>query len=102
MTCKANWQLLTAHLDAWYSDYRIPDSVQRFTDDLTMAIQAAADASMPTHAGRKLNLHKKYLWYYNKRVQLLTQMTRHLTQTYRATRREEDKANLWKWAAYAR
>lgn len=101
-TSKANWQLFTAHLDAWYAAYRVPDSVQLFNDDLTAAIQAAADASMPTHAGRKHNPNKKHLWFYDDRVQLLTRMTRRLTKTFRATRQEEDRTNLREWAAYAR
>ncbi|XP_045112511.1 uncharacterized protein LOC123505358 [Portunus trituberculatus] len=83
-------------------NYKVPESTQQFASDLTRAIQDAADASMPTRGMKKYNPNKKYCWYYNDRVNLLTRMTRQLTKVYQSTKNEDDKANLQEWNIYAR
>ncbi|MPC14237.1 hypothetical protein E2C01_006997 [Portunus trituberculatus] len=73
-----------------------------FADDLTAAIHAAADASMPLTGKKKYNPNKLYLWYYNDRVKFLTRVSRRLTKLYCVTKSEVDKTNLQEWTTYAR
>ncbi|MPC40709.1 hypothetical protein E2C01_034274 [Portunus trituberculatus] len=102
LTRKADWMKFTHHLNSWYASYVPPASVQSFADDLTNAIQAAADAPMPRKGKTKFNPNKKHLWYYDDRVKFLHRVSRQLTNTYKFTKAIEDKRNMVEWATYAR
>lgn len=102
ITKKANWMLFTAHITDWFNKYRVPDTVQAFSDDLTQAIQDAADASIPRYGRKKYNRGRKRLWYYDDRVKLLNKVTRQLTAAYKRSRDEADRTTLLEWLPYAR
>ena len=101
-TKKADWSMFTGLLNSWFAEYNVPESVNVFASDLTSAIHAAADASMPTHGSKKCNNNKKHLWYYDERIKFLTRTTRRLTKLYQSTNSEEDRTNMIEWVAYAR
>ena len=101
-TGKADWKVFTGLLNSWFAEYNVPESVNQFANDLTSAIHAAADASMPTHGRKKINRNKKHLWYYDDRINFLTRTTRRLTKIYQSSNNEEDRTNLREWVTYAR
>ena len=101
-TQKADWRVFTALMNSWYRVYQVPQSVHAFADDLTAAIQVAANTSMPLMGKKKYNPNKPYLWYYDERVKFYTRVSRRLTKLYLATRSEVDKTNLQEWTTYAR
>ena len=100
VTRKANWELFVDHLNNWYKSYHLPHSVQLFSDELTRAIQDAADHTISRQG--KFNHGRKHIWYYDNRVKFLTKVTHQLTRIYKRSRSYGDKVNFQEWTTYTR
>ncbi|KAG7164277.1 hypothetical protein Hamer_G003426 [Homarus americanus] len=81
-TKKANWKLYQDGLQKWFSNYEPAEDIDQLNQDLTDAIQHAAEKTIPKT--NPTNRHHKDYWFYNDEVreqnQRINTFRRHLRQ----------------------
>ncbi|KAG7156187.1 putative RNA-directed DNA polymerase from mobile element jockey-like 56 [Homarus americanus] len=81
-TKKANWKLYQDELQKWFSNYEPAEDIDQLNQDLTGAIQHAAEKAIPKTY--PTNRHHKDCWFYNEEVReqnhRINTFTRHLRQ----------------------
>ncbi|KAG7164303.1 putative pol-like 26 [Homarus americanus] len=65
-TKKANWKLYQDELQKWFSNYEPTEDIDQLNQDLTDAIQHAAEKAIPKT--NSTNRHHKDYWFYNDEV----------------------------------
>ncbi|KAG7157142.1 putative RNA-directed DNA polymerase from mobile element jockey-like 52, partial [Homarus americanus] len=91
-TKKANWKLYQGELEKWFSNYEPAEDIDQLNQDVTGAIQHAAEKVIPKT--NPTNRHNKDYWFYNdegvKLLRAAVQHSRQITQKIR-----EDKWLEW-------
>ncbi|KAG7160464.1 hypothetical protein Hamer_G001723 [Homarus americanus] len=81
-TKKANWKLYQDELQKWYSNYEPAEDIDQLNQDLTDAIQHAAEKAIPKT--NPTNRHHKDYWFYIDEVReqnhRINTFRRHLRQ----------------------
>ncbi|KAG7169518.1 putative RNA-directed DNA polymerase from mobile element jockey-like 55, partial [Homarus americanus] len=66
---KANWKLYQDEFQKWYSNYEPAEDIDQLNQDLTDAIQHAAEEAIPKT--NPTNRHHKDFWFYNDEINYL-------------------------------
>ncbi|KAG7165507.1 RNA-directed DNA polymerase from mobile element jockey-like 37, partial [Homarus americanus] len=81
-TKKVNWKLYQDELQKWFSNYEPAEDIDQLNQDLTGAIQHAAEKAIPKT--NRTNRHHKDYWFYNDEVReqnhKINTFRRHLRQ----------------------
>ncbi|KAG7164024.1 putative RNA-directed DNA polymerase from mobile element jockey-like 53, partial [Homarus americanus] len=79
---KANWKLYQDQLQKWYSNYEPAEDIDQLNQDLTDAIQHAAEKAIPKT--NPTNRHHRDYWFYDEEVReqnhRINTFRRHLRQ----------------------
>ncbi|XP_076065005.1 uncharacterized protein LOC143039039 [Oratosquilla oratoria] len=95
---RTNWGAFQSSLDAWWAGYSPPDSIEQ-RENLTAAIEVAAEASMPKkNPGRR---HHKNWWFYTEKVREQNHRVNIHRRRYRRRPTRDDLERLREVVAHA-